>query len=102
MNINKELDYIHAVLGTKHYFFAETSDHGVMLRLEDDVKCKYSFKGMTMITAITAAKDYIKQEINAGSLQEVDMTDEDPSEKSIQEKEKTDTPNILSKFKRKK
>lgn len=98
MNVDKELEYIHAVLGTKHYFFAESSDHGVMLRLEDDVKCKYSFKGMTMITALTAAKDYIKQEIAAGSLKDVELSDNRPEDNE----EKTDQPSILNKFKRKK
>ena len=98
MNVDKELEYIHAVLGTKHYFFAESSDHGVMLRLEDDIKCKYSFKGMTMITALTAAKDYIKQEIAAGSLKDVELSDNRPEDND----EKTDQQSILNKFKRKK
>ncbi len=101
MNIDKELAYMHAVLGTKHYFFTETSDHGVMLRLEDDIKCKYTFRGMTMITALTDAKNYIKQEIKAGSLEDVDLSD-DPADKEEDKHEKTDKTSMLNKFKRKK
>ena len=101
MNINKELEYIHAVLDTKHYFFTGTADNGVMLRLEDDIKCKYSFKGMTMVTAIVAAKQYIEQEIKAGSLEDVDMGNSQKEDKEDKD-DNTNQQSILNKFKRKK
>jgi len=77
MNINKEIEYIHKVLGTRHSFFTETAEKGVKLRLEDDICCKYSFIGMTMVTALNEALAYIKQEVKAGSLKDtsVDETD---------------------------
>lgn len=100
MDITKKMEYIHEVLETKHYFFTETADKGVLLRLEDDHACKYSFKGMTMVSAMTEALAYIKQEIKAGSLKDVDMTEEEATEKHKQEK--TEQSSILNKLKRNK
>ena len=98
MEITKKIEYIHEVLGTKHYFFTETADKGVLLRLEDDNSCKYSFKGMTMVSAISEALAYIKQEIKAGSLADVDITEEEVKLKN--KSEKTDQSSILNKLKR--
>lgn len=100
MNITKKIEYIHEVLETKHYFFTETADKGVLLRLEDDNSCKYSFKGMTMVSAMSEALAYIRQEIKAGSLADVDITEKEAIEKNKHEHK--DQPSILNKLKRNK
>lgn len=76
MDMYKELEYVHKVLGTKYHFFAVTDDRGVLLRLETNDCCKYSFKGMTMRTAVKEALDYVKQEIKAGSLKDIKTEEE--------------------------
>lgn len=99
MNINNEIEYIHKILKTEHHFFTETADRGVLLRLENNSALKYSFKGMTMVSAITETLSYIKQEISAGSLKDVTN---DEAEIDGVEKEESNQSGFLDKFKKKK
>ena len=75
MTFVERMRYIKHVLKTPYHFFTETSDRGVLLRLEDNKECKYSFKGFTIIEAIKEAETYIKQEIEAGSLKDIEKDD---------------------------
>ena len=75
MTFIKRMDYIKNVLKTPYHFFTVTTDKRVMLRLETTDECKYSFLGSTMINAIIEAETYIAQEIEAGSLKDIEYED---------------------------
>jgi len=76
MTFIERMTRIKNILKTPYHFFTVTSDKEVLLRLEDSKECKYSFKGYIMIEAIKEAEAYIKQEINAGSLKEINDNNE--------------------------
>ncbi len=75
MTYIERMRYIKNVLKTPYHFFTETSDKGVLLRLENNKECKYSFKGDTIVQATQEAEAYIKQEIEAGSLKDIKKDD---------------------------
>lgn len=75
MTFVERMRYIKQVLKTPYHFFTETSDREVLLRLEDTKECKYSFKGSIIIEALKEAEAYIKQEIEAGSLKDIEKND---------------------------
>ena len=79
--LNDKLKYIKKVLKTPYHFFSMLSDKQVVVIFENKQGIRYTFTGQTMYNSTETAENYIKSEIEAGSLKDPFQTDE-PDDKN--------------------
>jgi len=68
IKLKDKIKYLKRALKTPYHFFFITQNKQIMIILEDKQGKRYSFTGNTMFTSVEVAEEYVKNEIEAGSI----------------------------------
>jgi len=68
IKLNDKIKYIKKALKTPYHFFFMTPSKQVTIVFEDKQGKRYSFTGNTIFNSAETAEDYVKHEIEAGSI----------------------------------
>ena len=80
IKLNDKLKYIKKVLKTPYHFFYITSTGQTTVVFEDKYGKRYTYGGNGMYNAVIVAEEYVKAEVESGSLIEPkELRDEDTS-----------------------
>lgn len=88
VRLKDKIKYIKKVFKTPyHFFYVGQKGKLVGIRFEDKNGKNYSFTGYSMMDSVKSAEKYVRDEISAGSLKEIEVKKEEEKKEEVKKEE---------------
>ncbi len=83
MTLQNRIERLSKILSSDIYLLSKTTDKNIILRFENIAGEVFEFSGTSIVETIVTAEEYVKNEINAGTLKETEEKQDDIENEEI-------------------